>query len=208
MGITALIMAGGKGTRMALPREKPLLRIGGKPMIEHILRALQKAEKIDEIVVAITDHTPNTAEFIKVFPVTVLKTPGKGYVHDIQYAVKKLNLDTVLTISADLPLIRSEMIDRITEEYNRYNKPALVVAVPLETKRKLGLGADHILKVDENLLVPSGINVIDGTRICERELDEEILIIDSEELAVNVNTPRDLEIAQRLFKGNSRRHRC
>jgi len=48
-------------------------------------------------------------------------------------------------------------------------------------------------------VVPAGINVIDGRRIAREELEEEICVIDGEEVAVNVNTPDDLEIAQRLF---------
>jgi len=42
-----------------------------------------------------------------------LKTPGKDYVFDTQYAIKKLKLNTVLTISADLPLVTSEVIEKV-----------------------------------------------------------------------------------------------
>jgi len=41
--------------------------------------------------------------------------------------------------------------------------------------------------------------VIDGRRIDQGELEEEIYVIDGEEVAVNVNTPNDLEVAERLF---------
>jgi len=34
MSVTALVMAGGKGIRMKREEEKPLLKIGGKPLIE------------------------------------------------------------------------------------------------------------------------------------------------------------------------------
>jgi GTP:adenosylcobinamide-phosphate guanylyltransferase len=36
--------------------------------------------------------------------------------------------------------------------------------------------------------------------IDEAELEEEKLVIDMEEIAMNVNRPEDLEIAERLFK--------
>ena len=39
MGVTALVMAGGKGMRMKSEKEKPLLKVGGKSMIEHVLNA-------------------------------------------------------------------------------------------------------------------------------------------------------------------------
>ena len=201
MGITALIMAGGKGTRMAFHEEKPLLEIGGKPMIEHVLKALRNAEEIDKIMVAVSRHTPKTAKLMKRFPVEVLKTPGKGYVSDMEYAVRKLKLNTVLTISTDLPLVTSAVINKIIERYTRCKKPALTVVVPIETKERLGLGGEYILEAGNKRLVPAGINVIDGRRFHEGELEEEIFVIDEEEVAVNVNTRRELRIAKRLIEG-------
>ena len=199
MGITALILAGGKGTRMGLHEEKPLLKVGGKSMIEHVLTALKNAEKINEIIVAVSKHTPRTAKFLEKFPIKILETPGEGYVSDIRYAIKRLKPDTVLTISADLPLITGRMIDLIIEKYIQCNKPALTVTVPLESKERLGLRGEYVLEAGSRRLVPAGINVIDGRRIDEGELEEEILVIDDEEVAVNVNTPQDLRIAERLF---------
>ncbi len=61
MGITALVMAGGKATRMETSIEKPLLRVGDKPMIHHVIDALKKAESVDRIIVAVTPATRDTA---------------------------------------------------------------------------------------------------------------------------------------------------
>jgi len=72
MTVTALIMAGGKGTRMALSGEKPLLLVGGKPVIDYVINALSDAKKVDSIVVAVSDYTPKTSKYLKTFPVTVL----------------------------------------------------------------------------------------------------------------------------------------
>jgi len=199
MSVTALVMAGGKGTRMALHGEKPLLNIGSKPMIEHVLKALEDAEKVDEIAVAVSKHTPKTAKYMEKFPVKVLETPGKDYVSDVGYAVRRLKLETVLTISADLPLVTGEIIDRIMEEYRRCNKPALTVVVPLETKKRLGLEGEYTIETRNKSLVPAGINVIDGRRIDEKELEEEMLVIDDEKVAVNVNTHKELMIAEHLL---------
>jgi len=207
MDVTALIMAGGRGTRMALREEKPLLKVGGKPMIEHVLEALRNSEEIDEIVVAVSKHTPETAKFVERFPVEVLKTPGKDYVSDMKYGVRKLKLDVALTISADLPLITGEVIDRIMERYRRCSKPALTVVVPIETKERLGLGVEYVVEAGNRRLAPAGVNVIDRRRIDEGELEEEIFIIDKEEVAVNVNTPHDLKIAEQLFAKRRQRER-
>lgn len=200
MGVTALVMAGGKGKRMKSEEEKPLLRVGGKPLIEHVLNALREAEKVDEIIVAVSDHTPKTATIVKRFSVEVLKTPGKSFVSDMQYAIKKLKLDTVLTMSADLPLITSEVIDEVIEHYEKCGKPALTVMVPPKIYKRLGLDVDYVFEVNGRCLVPAGINVVDGKKINEAWLEEEIFVVPQEEIAVNVNRLEDLKIAECLFK--------
>jgi len=200
MDITALVMAGGKGTRMKSEKEKPLLRVGGKPLIEHVLNALREAKKVNEIIVAVSEHTPKTASMVKRFSVKILKTPAKGFCLDAQYAIKKLKLDTVLTISADLPLITSEIIDEVIERYEQCGKPALTVMVPLKIYKRIGLDVDYVFEVNGRSLAPAGINVVDGKRINEAQLEEEIFVIPQEEIAVNVNRLEDLKIAERLFK--------
>ena len=203
MGVTALVMAGGKGTRMALSEEKPLLKIGGKTVIEHVLAALKNAEKVESIVVAVSDYTPKTARLMAKFQVKVIKTPGKEYVSDMGYAVKRLKLQMVLAVAADLPLITGETIDDIVERYEQCGKPALTVVVPVETKEKLGLGGEYAFEVENKLVVPAGINVIDGRRIDEEKLDDEICVVDRKEVAVNINTLQELKIAENLFAKRS-----
>ena len=117
MGVTALVMAGGKGTRMRLAEEKPLIKVCGKPVIEYVIAALKKAKKIDSIVVAVTDCTPKTAKYLSQFPVKVIETPGKDYVSDMGYASQNLKLGVFLAIAADLPLVTSQALDAIVERY-------------------------------------------------------------------------------------------
>jgi adenosylcobinamide-phosphate guanylyltransferase len=202
MGVTALVMAGGKGTRMELSEEKPLLQVGGKPVIEHVITALENAKTVSSIVVAVSDYTPKTAQMMLKLPVSVIKTPGKEYVSDMGYAVRTLELQTVLAICADLPLITSEVIDAIVDCYERCGKPALSVVVSMETKEKLGLGGKYGFELDGKPVVPAGINIIDGRRIDEKELDQEICVLNRAEVALNINTIQELRIAENLFKKN------
>ena len=200
MDLTALVMAGGKGTRMVLSEEKPLLRVGGKPVIEHVLAALKNAKKVSSIVVAVSDYTPKTAELMRQLGFSVIKTPGKEYVFDMGYAVRTLGLQTVLAIGADFPLITAEIVDAIVEGYERSGKPALSVVVSMETKKQLGLDGKYGFEFKGKRVVPAGINVIDGRRIDEEELDEEIYVSDRKEVAVNINTVKELRIAEDLFQ--------
>ena len=200
MGVTALVMAGGKGTRMQLSEEKPLIKICGRPVIEYVLEALKKAKKINRIIVATSTYTPKTTRFLSKLPVQVVETPGKDYVSDMGFASQALSLGVFLAIAADLPLVTGEIVDKIVDRYKLCGKPALTVAVPLATKEKLGMCVDYSFKMDEKDVVPVGINVIDGRkRYSDEWLDQEIYLIDLEELAVNINTLQELQLAEQLL---------
>jgi adenosylcobinamide-phosphate guanylyltransferase len=200
MGVVALVMAGGKGTRMKNAEEKPLIKVCGKPVIEYVLSALKDAKKIDSIIVATTNCTPKTTRLMNQLGFKVIETPGKDYVSDMGYAVQTLKLGVFLAIAADLPLVRGEMIDAVVERYERCGKPALTVAVPLETKTKLGMSIEYSFKMDDKDVVPVGINVIDGhKRYGDEWLDQDIYVLNHEELAVNINTVQELQLAELML---------
>jgi adenosylcobinamide-phosphate guanylyltransferase len=202
MGTTALIMAGGKGTRMKYSGEKPLIKIDNKSFIEHIIDALRRAKKVNRIVVAVSEHTFQTAKRANELSTEVIVTSGKDYIMDLREAIKKLELGRVITVSADLPLLKSKTIDKIMEHYEICGKPVMAVMVPAERLESLGASIDLILEEKGKRLVPAGVNVLDGDKVekeeFEKEFDQEIFIIDSEEF-VNINTPKDLKIAKKLF---------
>ncbi|HEX9262421.1 MAG TPA: NTP transferase domain-containing protein [Candidatus Bathyarchaeia archaeon] len=199
MGVTAVVMAGGKGKRMGLSEEKPLLRVGGKPVIEIVLRSLLSAKHVELVVVAVSDSTPKTARFVSRFPVKIVVTPGNGYIEDMQFVVKQFHLEKILTIAADLPLITAKVVDKIIAHYEECDKPAMAVVTPLDLKSKLGLGAEYTFNFDGKQVVPVGINAIDGQKINDYEIEQEIFLMESPEVAVNINTTEELNLAQRLL---------
>ncbi len=198
--ITALVMAGGKGTRMKIKEEKPLVQVCGKPVIKFVLEALKESKKIDRIIVATTISTPNTAILMSQYGVEVIETPGKDYVSDMGWVVQKLKLGVFLAIAADLPLVKAETIDSIVERYERCGKPALTVAVPLQTKVKLGMCIEYSFEEKGQIVVPVGINVIDGSkRYGDEWLDQDIYLVNYQELAININTVKELKLAEKIL---------
>ena len=185
---------------MLIREEKPLIKVCGKPVIEYVLEALENAKKIDSVVVAVSSCTPKTAQFLSKFPVQVVETPGKDYVSDMGYASQNLKLGVFLAIAADLPLVTGDVLDNIIEHYECCGKPALTVAVPLETKQRLGMCVEYSFKMEDKEVVPVGINVIDGRKQYGDEwLDQDIYLLDLEELAVNINTVQELQLAEHLI---------
>ncbi len=194
MRTTGLIMAGGKGTRMDLDIEKPLLEICGRPMIFYVVDALRGSKDVDDIIVTTSEHTPETAETLKKHGIKVLETSGRGYVEDTQEAVKKLGLENVLVISADLPLITSDLVDEVFSRHKASGKPALTVALSESQIKNVGS------KNGFTRLIPAGVNILDGKRINEEQLEEEVMIMDRVEVTLNVNTPEDLKLARSTMR--------
>jgi adenosylcobinamide-phosphate guanylyltransferase len=185
--VIALVMAGGKGSRMNSALEKPLIECRGKPLILHILNALENSLHIERILVATSKHTPKTRLFLENNGIEVIETPGKGYVADLSYLldINEFNDQIILTIVSDLPLITGSTIDRVISYYMADNKSALSVMVPVETFQKLGLKPSIVWQD----LVPSGLNILRGKN---NQQDEELLILDEIELAYNINSYEDI----------------
>lgn len=56
MRTVAVVLAGGVGSRVGLKLPKQLIKIAGRSVIEHTIRALSACELIDEILVMMTPH--------------------------------------------------------------------------------------------------------------------------------------------------------
>ena len=87
-------------------------------------------------------------------------------------------------------------------------KPALTVMIPQELYTKYGLSADYIFNYNGRSLIPIGVNVVDGKRIREKYLEEEILVIDDVKVAVNVNTLEDMRITEGWLCGKDKEERA
>jgi adenosylcobinamide-phosphate guanylyltransferase len=198
-------MAGGKGTRMRHPLEKPLIPVGGKAMVERVVSAVQRSKRISRVLVVVTHNTPNTAKRISLTGMADLVTaPGRGYHEDMRYAIKSERVNTALVLSADLPLITPEIIDRVIEEYERSKKPALMVAVRKEFYEQMGFHSNSAYFKEHDSIIPAGINVLNGRMIDEKELDEEVLVMDRVEIAANINSREDLKKLEDLASERTR----
>lgn len=192
-------MAGGKGTRFGGDTEKPMALFMGKPLIRRVIEATQKAQKISEIVVAVTSYSPKTAQEAKKTTVKVIETDGLGYHEDVQQAVQETNLTgPILIISADLPLVNGDFLDEIIGKYEQQSKPALTVMIPEEAFQTYGLSAVSLYEHEGKMYAVSGINIIDGQRILE-EQEQEVIESSRPEAVFTVNALKDLEEAKNFL---------
>ena len=192
-------MAGGMGTRLEVPCEKPLFKLCNKPLIKYVIDNLKESKLIDEIVIAVSHHTPETTQYLNSLDgdFQILDTSGDSYLTDLSYILdyfeKRSEKDILLFINADLPFISTETIDYVLEYYFKSDKDALSTLVPVEIFKDLGLNYSY----EFNGNVPSGLNVLRSVNIVQ---DEDQLVIPKRELALNINTLLDSQVAEKLYK--------
>ena len=193
-------MAGGRGSRLNMG-EKPLVTLFGRPLIDYVALALEDSS-VDRIFVATTDNVPRTQKWATERGLGVMETGGYGYVADMIEAVKRAEVtDPIMIIMADLPLVTSDLIDEIIEVYEERPEPALSTHTPLDLHSRLGRRPDSLFNYMGQLIVPAGINVLDGVDI-EKEQEDFHLILERIELAVNVNVAGDLMLCEKIMQGD------
>lgn len=204
MRVPALIMAGGKGKRMGLPVEKPLLPFLGKPLIEWVVEAVQSANNVSDVYVVTSGNTPETEKKCVKDGLRVLRTEGKDYHNDLKQAILSAQLlCPILVIPSDIPAITGEVLDRVVNAYEECGKDALAVFVPIEAREELGLSISSTDFHDGVSYAVSGVNIINGAKISEEKIPTAVIITEEIDVLLNINTLKDLDIAEKIMK----RHR-
>lgn len=142
----AVVLAGGTGQRMGLEIPKQLVKIAGKPIMQHTLQVFQSAPQIDEIIVAMTPGFLAEAEAIiaaagctKVSRVIEGgATRTETTMRAIEAVGESSSKANVLFHDAVRPFIDHRVIEDCVTALERYE--AVDVAIP---------SADTIIKVDD-----------------------------------------------------------
>lgn len=196
----ALINAGGKGTRMgACGIEKPMQIIGGLPAIHHVVDAMRAAKHIHKIVVSVSHNTLETERYLKDIGIETIRTSGEDFMMDLHESFAVLRGDYVLTCPSDIPLLKSSVIDDVVTSF-KPSMESMVVMIEAPIVRELGITPSYSREIDGKEWVLSGISVMDRKATLRGDyLNEECLFTKWRELAVNVNTPGELDRARKLF---------
>ena len=221
----AVLLCGGRGTRLGGDVEKPLVEVGGRPMIGRVFDALA-GSRIRRVVAVSSPYTPATTAAIEAgdvgpSPGNDTKEPsterrgsaglacdlvggdGDGYVDDLDRGLDAVD-GPALTVTSDLPLVRPRDVD-----------DAIAAAVGSEDGDPGDLAADRTSIDSVAVCVPVSLKrelgasvdtsfIHDGLEVAPTGLnvvgggDDTVVVRRSETLAVNVNRPQDLELARRL----------
>ena len=99
---------------------KPLAKLAGKPMIQHVYEGASRARSTAETVVATDD--PRIAEAVQQFGGTVVMTSptAKSGTDRVAEVARQRNAQVVVNVQGDEPLVQPGMIDQLVEFLERH----------------------------------------------------------------------------------------
>lgn len=182
-GMIGLMMAGGRGSRMAPFPEK--LTLGGHvPVALRVAEALRSCPAVTGTVAAVSPRAPRAMGMLA-GRVDVMETPGDGYSADLAYALRRVD-GPVLVVPADLPLLDGDALGRVAESYDP--EYWTVVTVSERYAARLGLSPGISVRAGGAPLRYTGISVVDAGRPAAPARH---VTINDYRLAANMNAPSD-----------------
>lgn len=114
MNLSIVVLAAGQGTRMKSPLPKVLHPIGGKPMLEHVLKTAQALNPTQIIIIHGYEGELVKQHFTS-FPLTWVEQPKRlGTGDAVSKALPHIPKGhRVLTLYGDVPLIQSDTLKRL-----------------------------------------------------------------------------------------------
>ena len=200
--LIAAIMCGGRASRMQEGViEKPLLKVNSVAMVERVILALVSSDRFDRIVAAVSPNTPKTQELLKSKGIEIVKTSGEGYSNDLSYLLSKLKPRRVMVVPSDLPLLNSQIVSEILDAIDNSSSsmkdhgPAISIVVEKGFVERIGAKPSIVL----DQYCHSGITIFNTISFSTEAVEEYYWVMNRKEIALNVNTKEELELAKKLL---------
>lgn len=185
-----IIMAGGKGSRMKLPKEKLLLEYK-KPVVLHVIDALKESNCFSKIVAVTSPNSPKTRDLLQ-NSIEIFDTSGAGYVKDLNAILQTLDEPAFVT-SGDLPFLDKQIIQEIVSNYENNTWTSILVTKGFMDS--LCLSSEFYTEFDGHQCHYTGISVINSQKIENlSKVPENYKIIDDKRIAFNLNTKQDYDL--------------
>ena len=191
-------MCGGRASRMQqVDMEKPLLKVDGVEMVERVISALASSDRFDRIVAAVSPNTPGTNKFLKSKAIETIETAGEGYSQDLSYLLSILKPQKVVAVPSDIPLLNSQIVNEIISAIDDRQKQEPAISIILEKGFVEGIGVKPSIVL--NQYCHSGITIFNTMVVGAEPVEERYLVMNRKEIAINVNTKEELELAEKLL---------
>jgi len=131
--LTAVILAAGKGTRMKSKLPKVLHKVGGRPMLEHVMEAAEAAGCRDNVVI-VGHGAELVRELVGNRARIALQAEQLGTGHAVLQAAEALKgfVGTVMILCGDTPLIKGGELKKLYEFHVQSGAVATVMTAMIE----------------------------------------------------------------------------
>ena len=136
-----VILAAGKGTRMRSELAKVLHRAGGRPLMEHVIRACHAAEGGAAVGGGGTSgRRSGRAGRIARGADTVLQQPQRGTGHAMQVARRAIRkrAKIAIVLPGDAPLLRTETLTALLDTHRRGEAAATILSAEIDDPTDYG----------------------------------------------------------------------
>jgi len=196
--ISGLILAAGKARRMGTPKQ--VVKIGGKPMLQHVVDSFL-ASSLGEVVVVVRPGLPWKPKPSRRLRVVVNSRFGEGISSSVKFGLSSLSSGSEATVIGlgDKPLLLPSTIERLLVAYRRSGSKIVVPTYnrvrgnPILFQKSL---YPWILELKGDVGAKRVINS-NESEVLEVSVDDEGVLLD-------VNTPSDLERAVRTLASRTR----
>jgi bifunctional UDP-N-acetylglucosamine pyrophosphorylase / glucosamine-1-phosphate N-acetyltransferase len=138
--LAVAIMAAGKGTRLKSQLPKVLHEVGGKPLLEHVIRAALRLVPAKDVYAIIGHEADRVRSAVQHTGVNfVLQAEQRGTGHALMAAREALaGYDHVIVLSGDAPLITPETIEQLRDFHAKERAAMTLLSADLENPTGYG----------------------------------------------------------------------
>ena len=143
----AIIAAAGQGTRMAGKRPKQFLELAGTPILIHTLKAFERSDVIQEIIVVLaaeeTDGFPALGEEHGLRKIAAVVAGGRSRAESVLHGLRAVDSDSAEIVAVHdgvRPFVTTEEISR-TVAAAKLEGAAILVSTPVDTIKEVSAGA-------------------------------------------------------------------
>ncbi|MFV0466999.1 MAG: 2-C-methyl-D-erythritol 4-phosphate cytidylyltransferase [Lachnospiraceae bacterium] len=218
--ITAIVLAGGSGTRMGAVQKKQYLLIGGRPILYYSLQTFEESS-VDDIILVSGEVEFCQREIIekyKLKKVVRIVPPGDERYHSVYHGlVAASEADYVLIHDGARPFLTNDIIERSISAVIQYD--ACAVGMPVKDTIKISdedgfikstpvrnrvwsiqtpqsFSYAKICAAYDNMMEVNADNITDDAMVMESFGGTKVKLIEGSYQNIKITTPEDMEIAQ------------
>jgi len=202
-------MCGGKGSRFIAQDniEKPLACIRGKSLIDTVLHAVISSGQFSRILCVSSPCSPHTTQLLEKNyktdnKIEVIVADGLGFSKDLFKTLNSMPEQKVFTFPSDLALLNSDTVRKLIDRCTPSIQNTCIAAVAERSfVGSVGMSCNSIVAIDNKEYCYTGVcGFYPGTSISDKPFDEFYSIVNEIRLIVNINTAKDLGLAEQLLR--------